>query len=298
MHAQYTPNDAPTKHCPGCDQNKPTYEFHRNKRQPDGLHRLCKQCRAEREGFRYRPGVADGYRRCSHCHRELPATAEFFYRDNRFPGMLAAQCKTCVAERATAWNTDNRDRHQDSNRKYRSAHLDEIRARGRAFYHDHKDAYRAYYRRNYAAHLERGRRWYHANLEHARELAISRSRKWRSADPVRSRLIVQASRVRPLGLPHQLTVADWHRAVAFFDGKCAVCGRAEALTIDHWVPISDLQCPGTVPTNIVPLCGGQDSCNSSKADKQPREWLIRKYGEPEATQILARIEAYFASLIP
>jgi hypothetical protein len=54
--------------------------------------------------------------------------------------------------------------------------------------------------------------------------------------------------------------------------------------------------PGTVPTNIVPLCHGVDGCNLSKSNGDPIEWLTSRYVPRKAKQILARIQAYFDSL--
>ena len=68
--------------------------------------------------------------------------------------------------------------------------------------------------------------------------------------------------------------------------------------MDHWIPASDPSPdnPGTVPTNIIPLCHGIDSCNQSKSNKSAATWLTERYGPRKAAVILTRIEGYFASL--
>lgn len=87
----------------------------------------------------------------------------------------------------------------------------------------------------------------------------------------------------------------WREALRYWHGKCAVCGRwHEIVAKDHWHPISVPGCPGTVPTNIVPLCHGRGGCNSRKKNKMPHQWLVSEFGEHEARQIERRIEAFFA----
>jgi 5-methylcytosine-specific restriction endonuclease McrA len=80
---------------------------------------------------------------------------------------------------------------------------------------------------------------------------------------------------------------------------CAVCGRSLQDLFgevkqhnDHWIPVSDPRPgnPGTVATNIVPLC---NRCNSTKSSKDPRQWLIERFGGRKAKVIITRIEAYF-----
>ena len=52
--------------------------------------------------------------------------------------------------------------------------------------------------------------------------------------------------------------------------------------------------PGTVPTNIIPLCcTGHDNCNSSKSNKNPVTWLNDRLGQEAAARKLAEIKTYF-----
>jgi hypothetical protein len=66
--------------------------------------------------------------------------------------------------------------------------------------------------------------------------------------------------------------------------------------MDHWIPLSSPGCPGTVATNMVPLCHGIGGCNNSKCDRDPQGWLLEKFGERKALEILERIPAYFRQL--
>jgi hypothetical protein len=51
--------------------------------------------------------------------------------------------------------------------------------------------------------------------------------------------------------------------------------------------------PGTVPTNILPLCHGVRGCNNEKFNRNPAVWLVEKLGQEAAERKLAEIEAYF-----
>jgi len=105
---------------------------------------------------------------------------------------------------------------------------------------------------------------------------------------------------RKRGLPDDFTVDQWQRCLDYFNHCCAVCGRqmkdlfgTHTVAMDHWIPLSSPDCPGTVAHNIVPLCHGEGGCNNSKGAKIPETWLKKRFGGRKAKAIVARIEAYF-----
>lgn len=109
-------------------------------------------------------------------------------------------------------------------------------------------------------------------------------------------------RSRLHGLPASFSDDDMIFMLGYFNSCCAVCGCAlnglfVTVALDHWIPVSSPDCPGTVPENIVPLCharrGGMGGCNLSKSGKPAHTWLIETYGKRKGGQILSRIEAYF-----
>ncbi|MFQ3534315.1 MAG: hypothetical protein SNJ58_00420 [Aggregatilineales bacterium] len=103
---------------------------------------------------------------------------------------------------------------------------------------------------------------------------------------------------RKRSLPIAFSSSDWDNALDYWGYQCAVCGRPRGLwhtlAQDHWIPLSDSRCPGTVPTNILPLCHGEGGCNNSKGSKDPVRWLEERLGKRRAAQKLAEIQAYFA----
>lgn len=102
---------------------------------------------------------------------------------------------------------------------------------------------------------------------------------------------------RKRSLPDTFTERDWQRALEYWGYKCAVCGRPRGLwhtlAADHWIPLTSPDCPGTIPTNIIPLCHGEGGCNNSKRSKMPEVWLISKLGKKDGSQKLVEIDIYF-----
>jgi hypothetical protein len=103
---------------------------------------------------------------------------------------------------------------------------------------------------------------------------------------------------RKLSLPMAFSAADWDDALDYWGYQCAICSRPRGLwhtlAQDHWIPLSDPRCPGTVPTNILPLCHGEGGCNNSKGNKDPIRWLEERLGKRRAAQKLLEIQTYFA----
>jgi 5-methylcytosine-specific restriction endonuclease McrA len=94
-------------------------------------------------------------------------------------------------------------------------------------------------------------------------------------------------------LPDAFTHDEWIATIDYWRNCCAYCGQTGKLTLDHYIPLSDPNCPGTVAHNIVPACG---KCNTSKRNHPIDTWLVKKFGKEQAQEIAARIQAYFASL--
>lgn len=83
-------------------------------------------------------------------------------------------------------------------------------------------------------------------------------------------------------LPHNFKKEDWEYCLWFFNQQCAVCGawntEDDPLQKDHWIPVTNPKCPGTIPSNIIPLCRG---CNRVKNNQDPDIWIegqIRRWG--------------------
>lgn len=93
------------------------------------------------------------------------------------------------------------------------------------------------------------------------------------------------------GLPFIWSRKLWDRCRADWLYLCAYCGaKPESLWQDHFVTLSDPQCPGTVPWNMVPACA---FCNLSKSRSRPERWLRNTVRLFAITNYLERQAAIF-----
>lgn len=246
------------KMCSQCGKNKPLHEFHKYQQSKDGYRNICKQCRAEREGFKYKPGAPEGFKRCSSCGNILPATETFFGIRNKVQDKLEGRCRDCVRKSYRRWREANPEKVHLAKIKFKDSGKEKVGAQ-------------RWREKNGKQYYAQNRERFIAN--HARRMARKRA------------------------LPDTLTAEQWKRCLDYLGHQCAVCGRMpglwHTLAMDHWIPLSSPDCPGTIATNIVPLCHGDGGCNEMKAARLPEEWLIEKFGKRKGRQILKRIEQYF-----
>lgn len=120
-------------------------------------------------------------------------------------------------------------------------------------------------------------------------------------DPLKMKMSGQRRRSRRAAFPADFTAEDWLFALDYFHGCCAVCERPllglfHTAHMDHWIPLANPNCLGTVPNNILPLCGGLDGCNTSKHAHDPEQWLVKKFGETQAKAILEKVHEFFSKV--
>lgn len=218
----------------------------------------------------YARWIASGERPCRSCGQVKPLSA--------FPkkhGLPQSKCKTCFAEwfrgyyvsggyeRIRKYQKDNHDRLRQQRKVYEK--LPHVRERIASYSAtpEFKEARSAYKK------SPRGKR------QNALHKAIRRARQ--------------------AGLPDAFSAADMAAASQYWDNRCATCriplGLVAKTHWDHWVPMSDTKCPGTIPENMLPLCG---SCNMSKSDRDGEEWARDKFGT-KARGILRNIKLFFRS---
>lgn len=169
---------------------------------------------------------------CSRCHKELPATLEYFHKNERGQYGLHAQCKLCKNNREHERIT-NDDVHREAvNRKRRERRLND-------------SEYRQEKQR-----IDRER------------IATPHGRLRRRSDSLRRR----ANKLE-VGGSH--TAADIDLQYRSQKGKCWHCGKKlnGKFHIDHLIPLA--RGGSNNPDNIVCSCA---YCNLSKGAKLPQEW--------------------------
>lgn len=263
-------------------------------------------------------------KRCTKCGSEYPATPEYFHKDKNRKDGLYPTCKLCVRiyrqtpeskareharnkSRLLAKRAYNRSpRGKAALKRYRETEKyealitsDEYKAAARI--RRNKDQTRQNKREYQQRYQQTPKRKAYDNArqktQHFKETASSYRHSPRGLALDKQRAARRRARTR--SLPSTFTLQDWDRALEYFGGCCAVCGKPPGLwhilAQDHWVPV--IKGGAYTPDNIVPLChsrkDGQQGCNNTKKDRDAHIWLVEQYGERKATQIEKRIIAYF-----
>lgn len=263
MHPHDTTTKLRTPRCPTCQKI-----MH--------LDGTCTNC-AKPEVAEYYRLQAQGLRCCNIC-KEVRALADFaLIRKGQ-----ERRCTIC------------RDCSDAKNKAYRDANAARLKARQDARKQERHENYKRWYadpenRRKLRAHSTQ---WKKRNPDKEREWR----RKWSRANPDKVRVQAALSRARRANLPATLTIEDWGRAVAHWQGRCAYCDKQEGLlkrtrlTSEHFVPLSLPDSPGSTPDNIIPVC---HSCNERRRRQDVRKWLTKTFGTAHADRMLAKIAAYF-----
>lgn len=266
-------------------------------------------------------------KRCSKCGNLYPATTDYFSPQKSGKYGLKSWCKQCNAayqrtphRKAQAKARRDTPEYKEWRKEYRQRPHVKLQMAERARRPEVKERQRLYrlrpdiqQRRHEQATSEERRqkkRLYRASPDgKAKTKSYTQSVGFKNAQlrylasekgKAKQTAAGQRRRAKKNNLPSGYRRKDWQNALIYFDGCCAVCGRPaglwHTLAADHWIPISSPDCPGTVPTNIVPLCHGLDGCNNSKSNREPVEWLLSKFGKQKTDTILKNIQAYFDSL--
>lgn len=285
-----TPDITTTKRCSKCGELKPHDQFYINNI-TGRVAAACKPCYLARRRELYAPTAKrpkydtppDGMKYCRRCGLAKPHDA--FCRESRASDGLSSHCKSCRADESREYRGNNQEKERQRQHKWNKANSD----RSREIKRDYARRKRA---DDPAGENEKRAKYRRAHPERIREA----HRRWIAKHPENNRLHAHRRRTAKLNLPNSFTPTDWLAVIDHFNGCCAVCGRPaglwHTLALDHWIPITSPDCPGTVVWNIVPLCHGINGCNNSKHKKDAAQWLVEKFGKRKGRVILKRIETY------
>ncbi len=207
--------------------------------------------------------IENGMKQCSSCGQWKPL-AGYAVRAETKSGRKS-HCKECVHKRYLAWCQEHPG----------ESYLRSKLARER-------DPERARVSK---------RKWMMLNSEKARSSWVQWRQRNREQHLINSRIRESRRRSRKKQLPQEWTTAEAAAALEKVHGKCLVCDSefpGSKLHWDHWIPLASNLCPGTVRSNMVPLC---DRCNRSKRDRDARDWLRIKFGDAADT-ILVKVEEF------
>ena len=225
----------------------------------------------------------------------LPATSEYFHKNSRSRDSLFYTCKCCTLADHKTWREQNPTYFNEYDAKRMEKHKEARRIR----WQENLNENRAAERQRYISRRD-------TQVKNARERRASEKGKqvvstYHGRPEILDRYRIHASnrRAREKRLANTFTHQEWVTCLKFFGDKCAICGAIASESVfiaaDHWIAITDKRRdnPGTVVTNIIPLCHGSNGCNNAKSNKDPVVWLIATYGETVGRALIERIEAYF-----
>lgn len=110
-------------------------------------------------------------------------------------------CPECKADSQKTWKSYNREKVIESAKKYKTTHLEKVRARGREFG-------RRYYAANREKEIERRRRYREANSDKLR----GAHKKWK----------------------YDITQEEWDRLFEHQGRRCAICGATDPGSKSGW----------------------------------------------------------------
>ena len=246
--------------CLRCRIEKPPQEFSLDNSRGNKRYPYCKQCVSiylaeytSRPKAEPNPNIL---RVCSACQIPQPLTE--FYKDASKRDGYALQCKTCKRSTVKSYRSTNKDKVSASKLSWKKT--DKGREAGRRHYHNHRDEY-----------ILASRERYRENPG----LSAEKQRKWHIKNPEKSQAIIERANAKRQSLYRRAPLND------FTDGQfpailkrygyiCVWCGlSSNSLEQDHVIPLSRGG-PHTA-SNIVPACR---SCNASRNNKMPWEWLV------------------------
>ena len=206
--------------------------------------------------------------------------------------------KETINARHRLWLLENSDHVKEYVTIYKGEHQEQLNAKQREYYSLNSETVRAKARIRYYDKQEQILLHAKEYCEQNRETINQRQQIRRQNNTEKTKLETHIRAARKRGLPATLIPTEHRFMLEYWGYACAVCGNQQGflwtLADDHWIPITATACPGTVATNMIPLCHGRGGCNNSKGNSNPHAWLVRRFGSRKAAKIEAAIAAYFA----
>lgn len=263
-------SETPSKTCTKCGIEKPaTAEyFNKHPQGKNGLHPQCRICRAiDRNSVPIEVKTKVDFKSCPLCSFIYPVS--YFYKSVNRKYAIGSLCISCTKTKVKEWGEANYEPKLRIPKAKPSP--DVVKEKQKI----------------------RSREWYVRNTQRA----IQSSKEYKERNPEQHALQVYLGilrrRARKQSLPDSFSKSDYQQMVDYWSGRCVYCDKKSKLEADHFIALSDSHCPGTIPKNMLPAC---KSCNVSKFNHPPQEWLIREYGGNKADKILKRIQDYFNQL--
>lgn len=291
-------SEMPLKKCAKCGVEKPkTAEyFHRSKKEADGLHYYCKSCISTYQKKLRINGIApsteerrdlieQGKKRCARCNGEYPASLEYFPANEGGSFGVHSICRRCHTVKGKEY------RQTPTGKRSAKKCADKYRASGK------RSMWENEYKRNRRAtdpeFAERERETDRKRNQTEKRKQQRKNRYHSEWGRLLHNLAIQRRRARKKSLPDTFTADHFTKMMQYWNRCCAYCNKPlSKLHCDHYIPLKELNCPGTIPANILPSC---PNCNSSKRASMPEVWIQKRFKERSGS-IIKRIQDYFDQL--
>lgn len=240
---------------------------------------------------------------CSLCSEIFPETLEYFAQSKYG---LRADCRECQRVRARKHYWSDPEKHKADAREYRQTSDGKLKGDeySKKWRENNPDKVKESKKRDYEKHKDKRKVSMRKNYEKNKPAIIARAREWKKNNPDKVNIDTHKRLARIKGLPFNFNAADWDRCLEYWQYRCAICSREISETYllakDHWIPMFDPRPdnPGTVPTNIIPVCHGRkkakcSGCNENKWRFDAEKWIRSQYPPDEADAIIKRIFDYF-----
>jgi hypothetical protein len=105
--------------------------------------------------------------------------------------------------------------------------------------------------------------------------------------PVRYPIVGATTRV-------QIEEPELNKVAEYFNWECVYCGKLlredyRRFVLEHYQPVG--RGGESVHTNLVPSC---NHCNNSKNWHEPEKWLVKKFGQAKAEEVITKINQFFS----
>ena len=209
-------------------------------------------------------------KKCSKCGEEKEL-AEFSKNKNTKDG-YSYHCKACLTTRATQWKQDNKGRVKEYNQSYRKENKERLKEYDQSYRKENKERIREIKRQWRAENPEKVRDQKRREYLKNKQDYLDRAAKWRAENPEKKRLNDQKRRARKLENGCENFTKEQLKEHWVQEGidpkRCYYCEEAPFEHIDHYVPLA--KGGPHFMSNLRPSCA---SCNTSKSDRDPKEWM-------------------------
>lgn len=244
-------------------------------------------------------------KQCKSCLEWFEDNFDYF---PKYKGRTYSYCKPCHNRKQKEHRLNNPDKYREQHNNNQRKYKDKNKVRHEKWRNENRDYVNQKSREWYANNIDKAREIskesYQKNRndrieyqKHYRSIPENKEKKklkileWTKNNVEKVRAKWHRYIARKNNLPNDFTDDDYSFALNYWNYKCAITGKECDLHFDHWIPLNSDNCPGTIPSNMIPIAS---YLNTQKQDKEPYQWLVDKFGSEFANEKIKEINDYFS----